>query len=706
MTSQALPGPLGAQIWLEPTDSADRVDALVRTAVDVGLGQLRCFVMWPWIQAHSRSEWDFRLFDDLFASAQAHGLSIKATLTANSGPWWLGTPSALHSYTLILDEAWWPAVEAYVDAVVRRYAEHPALGQWILWNEPMHPVTDGYGNSMRPRESGREWVRFLEEQVEDIDALNERWRTGYGSFADVPLAESVAHPQHANMMWRSFGPELLDARFRAELLHAQLLKIARLVRAADPATPLCINPSATTENHAIGGYRLERLAEIVDVLGASFHAPWHLYFAPPRDSVPLVVAGLSLLQTTAAASTTATAAEVTEVQIGNTFYAGHRAQGITPTGVAATYLSAVLAGAQSVTGWCLNTRSQDFEAGEWGLLEDDDSVGDRALAVRRVHDVLGNLHDEIGEWSPDRPTACVAVSADSQAVEMILASRASNPLAADPHVAARSAALIAIELGRLGVATHQSLISHLEDLPPGPDHLLVASNLIAWETEDAEALVRFAEGGGTLLVDATSGEFNLDAQLHRPWPGVLAARLGLRNHGLRSDPAAATAVGVDLLSHRYAEAAGVRAAVDVADCAWQPITSITFSTDSQPVLWERSWGSGRVIYCAVSLGHSLLATQSGQPLVRAVLDHASQDCPRIAQPLSRDTSVLGVHGPDSSAVALFGPHTEATNPPLVVRVKPGRYRDLWSGRLVDTGPGGLFVGTGNQAIAVLVPAAD
>ncbi len=43
--------------------------------------------MWPWIQPVNADEWDFGLFDSLFEAAAEEGLTIKATLTANSGPW-------------------------------------------------------------------------------------------------------------------------------------------------------------------------------------------------------------------------------------------------------------------------------------------------------------------------------------------------------------------------------------------------------------------------------------------------------------------------------------------------------------------------------------------------------------------------------------------------------------------------------------------
>lgn len=248
---------LGSQIWLERDDPPERVRGLVASAAQIGIGQLRAFLMWPWIQAQSPNEWDFRLFDTLFDAAAERGLRIKATLTANSGPWWLGTPSVLHSDTLVLDKRWWMPISDYIAACVTRYRDHPALGQWILWNEPYNPAVAAGSIGTRPDTSRAEWQEFLRESWHDIAALNTRWRTGYTSFDQVGLAEEIAHPVHRTSFWRSFGPELADAEFRAGQLEAQLSRIAMLVRQSDASTPLCINPTNTFESHALRGYRVE-----------------------------------------------------------------------------------------------------------------------------------------------------------------------------------------------------------------------------------------------------------------------------------------------------------------------------------------------------------------------------------------------------------------------------------------------------------------
>ena len=78
MTNRMAKESLGCQIWLEPSDSAERVDLLFRRGAESGLGWARIFLMWPWLEPVP-GEWNFDLFDHAFASAARHGLKRQIT---------------------------------------------------------------------------------------------------------------------------------------------------------------------------------------------------------------------------------------------------------------------------------------------------------------------------------------------------------------------------------------------------------------------------------------------------------------------------------------------------------------------------------------------------------------------------------------------------------------------------------------------------
>lgn len=688
---------LGIQLWLERDDTAERVDRLIASAAGSGFGQVRIFLLWPWIQAESSSAWDFRLWDAVFDAAERHGVSVKATLTANSGPWWLGTSSVLHSDTLTLDEGWLAPQEAYVAACVARYRDHPALGQWILWNEPGYPYDPVHPQLHRPVGAAETWAEVLRGRYGDIRALNARWRSGYRDFGEVPFVEAVAHPAHMlGSQWISWAPVLDDVALRSRLLRAELARVAAVVRRLDATTPMAANPNQTLSNHAQYGYGLGGLAETVDVLGASFHAPWSFAgFADVDDHTPLVVAGLGLLRNTPGRHSV----EVTEVQTGNTFYAGAHALGVGAAEMAATFLAPLLAGAESVTGWLFNTRHGDFEAGEWGLLDDDDRPGERSQAVGRVRTALGALDSTIGAWRPAPAVGAVLVSERSQAVQFALSLRSETAAGSDAAAAIRGAALATVALARLGVPSE---LVPVESFEPEGSRLVAALHLAAWDRELADALLAAADGGATVLIDATSGEFDGDITLHRPWPGILAESIGARSTGLVTAHDGAP-LEVRRLGSPLGLVAPVAGAMSLDDAAWTAVPELVFAHDSSPVLWRRPWGRGWIYLCRAALAVTVAGDRARREVLDAVLDLASRPIERPVRPLSPLTVAMRVDGERGSAIGVFGPPVlRRRGEPLAMAVPRGAYLDLWSGTRHEVGHSRTLTLDSPDGIALLV----
>lgn len=696
MNSKEVDRRLGIQLWCERDDSPERVDQLVSLAAASGFGQLRIFLMWPWIQEASDSEWNFALWDSVFDAASRHGIKIKATLTANSGPWWLGTPSVLHSHTLSLRPDWIEAQNAYIRASVGRYADHPALGQWILWNEPNYDFN--VQHSGRPFLAREAWTELLSEGYDhDIFLLNRRWRTGYGKFTDVPFVEDIAHPAHAASHWRSWRPMIDDYTLRSQLLEDEVRRVAEVVRELDPHTPLCINPNQTLNNHAQYGYRLERLASSVEVLGASFHAPWSFAdFASVDDHAALVVAGVGLLRNTPGGHAT----EVTEVQTGNTFYAGVNPLGVGTAEIASSFLAPLLAGAESVTGWCFNTRRPDFEAGEWALLNDDDSINDRTKSISHLRSVLGRLDNAIGTWAPPPYDALVMTSERSHAVQFAMSQNTDTPWSRRATAAIHGSSLAVVELNRLGVRAALAELS--APIPPSAT-LLVALDIIAWDEKDADRLLDAAHAGATVLIDGTTGQFDNDIVLHRPWPGRYAQKTGLRSLGLRTSVTGHTSFGVRYNGRDLGVVTGVRAAIEVETDAWSAVEPIVYAHDSLPVVWQRTWGRGRLIYTSASLATSMLEPGSPREVAAAVLAIAADQIDRVVRPLSPATTVLSVVGDTGLAHGVFAPEiSRRRGEPFAVSISPGRYVDLWTDDTHTVSASQILQLRGADGIALLV----
>jgi len=687
---------LGTQLWYEQDATPSRVEELMSQAAAVGFGQVRIFLMWPWIQPRSKDAWDWKLWDEVFDAAAKHGIKVKATLTANSGPWWLGTGSVLHSHTLTLDESWIEPSAQYVLNAVQRYARHPALGQWILWNEPNYPYESQHPELARPVGAHEAWVALLRGSYSDIRELNERWRTGFESFEEVPYYEDLVHPAQRSAHWHSWRPYMDDSRLRATLLENELARIANIVREHDLTTPMCVNPNRTLNNHSFYGLRLDKIAEIVDTLGASFHAPWSFSdFAVVNDHASLVTAGLRLLQNTRGVQK----AEVTEVQTGNTFYAGVNPLGVGPAEIAATYLAPLLAGADSVTGWCFNTRRPDFEAGEWGLLDDNDEIGARAESVIRVEATLAALDKSNPGWQAAPPDCAVIVSPTSQAVQFAMALQTDTPWSTRTDAAVQGAALASIELERLGVSTS---LATLDSDVVNQCELIVVAHCAAWDKSDVARLLSAAERGATVLIDGTSGEFDPDAQLLKPWPGHFAELTGLRSRGLQTSVIGGERYEVAQNGHLLGHVTGVRSDVVVNE-DWQPVSDLVYANDATPLIWEREWGSGRLVYTSASLATSLLEKDLPRTVVTAVLRHASRAISPGVRPLSASTTVNKVESPAGSAWGIFAPEiTRRAGRPFTVSIAPGNYRDLWSNEKHSVTSNRLLTLTGRDGVALLI----
>jgi hypothetical protein len=692
--SPSLPGlqartQLGCQVWLEPDDSAARVDMLFARAAESVIGWVRLFLMWPWIEEQPGA-WNFEVFDRAFDAAVRHDIRIKATLTANSGPWWLGTPSMLHSHTGFLAEDQRAPMERYIRACVTRYANHEGLGQWILWNEPN-------GGGDRTPETLVHWQNWLARHyLGDIGALNYRWRTGYAAFAEVQFPEDIPHPAHRGHFWNSYGPWLLDWQARAAWLNGELAWIKEIVRSIDLHTDLCVNPTEVLSNQALGGTDLEKMGGLVEVIGASYHPAWHFTFADRLEFPALMVAGVRL----EAAQPSVRRVEVTEVQSGNTLNSSNRPANVTPAEVARFYLAGLAAGAESVTGWCLNARSHDFEAGDWGLLDNQDRPSGRSRMLATLRARLDGVYARTGRWAPAPPRAWVGISPAAQAIEAAEARGTTVPgrLA---HDGAHGAALLAVRLQELGIAAAMAPLHALPAAATQRGDLLVLSHVVAWDETATARLLGFAESGGCLLLDATCGRKTPDASLHRPWPGGLAAQIGLSAVDLETRPD-----GYELAL--YGEPAGrwllarLRAELDPA-AGWQAWEELRYAVDGEPCVFERPYGAGRIVFVRGMLGPSQVHTRS-VAAARYILARAGAAARPAIRPAGSHwaTTTIPVAVEQGALTVVLAPELlDRGGRPLRLHAAPGHYVDLWSGSELACGPDGEVALAAEDGIALL-----
>ncbi|MDX6766534.1 MAG: beta-galactosidase [Candidatus Methylacidiphilales bacterium] len=685
--------PLGCQIWVEPGDSPERIDDLVLAARDSGLGSLRIFLLWTWIERR-RDEFDFSLYDPVFDAAAKYGLGIKATLTANSGPWHIGTPGVLHSHTGFLGTDQREPMRRYIERCVTRYRNHPALAQWLLWNEPHGANRD------RTEENALGWREFLRERYQsEIEKLNQRWLTGYSGFESVPWPEDITHPAHRSGAWLPYRAELDEADYRCVRLVNQLRWIAAEVRCHDPVTELCHNPIFNIENQAGGATDLPALASVVDRMGASYHPVfWHSQVRR-LDYASMIAVGVRALATQSEGKPV----ELTEVMSGNAVYTGTQPFGVTASEIVRFYLGALAAGASSVTGWCLNARHRDSEAGEFALLNDQDGASDRSRALARLRAVLAEVHKSTGTWKAHEPDVFLLLSRKAQAIEMLDARGGVQHPGQTAQESARGQWLLSQRLMEMGwVATHGSF-EHVPSPGSAKNKVVLVSHVVAWEKDPITKLLDFAQAGGTVVFDALSGRKDHDSRIHRPWPGALAEATGLSMTGLDSVSGA-----YELTLDGQTAGRGVLTRTQpatVPGSSWRAWEDCRFACDGSPAVLERTFGHGRMVHVRFPLGPSLLAHPDEDRLIRWMMRQliVQPRHPLVPVPGIRGMVTLPVECEDGNLVVVMAPDSrERGGKTLRLRAAgAGVWRDFWSGKEVTVDSWGELALEAPEGVAIL-----
>ncbi|MEM8875915.1 MAG: beta-galactosidase [Planctomycetota bacterium] len=617
---------LGSQIWIEPDATAEQIDTLFAKAATSGLGMARLFLMWNWIEREP-AVWDFGIWDQAFDAAERHDIRIKATLTANSGPWHVGTPAVQHTHTGFLTDDHLAHARTYVEKCVSRFADHPALAQWVLWNEP---VDEAFGGEAYLA-FWRKWLRT--RYANDITALNRRWQCGFDDFAQVPYFAEVAHPAHRRSHWLVHRIGFDELACRADWLVQELRWVVEVVRAHDPSTPLCVNPTAIHANQPAMGTNLSAMTDMVDALGASFHPAWHFTFAPRHDFTALIHACVRHLTHIDGIR----AVEVTELQTGNTYESSNRPCDVTPGEIVRWHLAAFAGGATSVTGWCFNARAQDFEAGDWGLLDDADEPSVRSEAVADLRQRLDRIVAKTGDWTPATPTLWIAVSNASQQRDAVREMNNTSSVAGrkvdDPAHAAAHLATIAAQLGVAASIAQLDVI--LARATKGQTVILPHVSVLT--ADESKALLGLVRSGVHVICDGLTGRYDRDALLHKRWPVGWTDAAGLRCVGLSTNFAHYPLV--DLADRPAGIAAASRAVVDASD-EWERSTDLRFAGDNSPVFLSRELGQGRLTFGRLLLAATLVHDADTHPHFRAWL--AKQLPPADVRPLPAKAGVLAL----------------------------------------------------------------
>ena len=149
----------------------------------------------------------------------------------------------------------------FVEKLAERFAGHPALFLWDLWNEPeltcalARAASESKMTCYCPH-SQAAFRGWLKDKYGTIEALNEGWQRRYLSFDEVEVPRSPRHFQDM-IDWR---------RFFADTLTADLAERVQAVRQYDADTPVMVHtvppPHFNMINACADDYQLAKLCDL------------------------------------------------------------------------------------------------------------------------------------------------------------------------------------------------------------------------------------------------------------------------------------------------------------------------------------------------------------------------------------------------------------------------------------------------------------
>ena len=455
---QALFPVIGAQVFVEPGQTAEKTDGWFRTLEECGMTSCRIRLF---------EAYDPALFDRALDCAQEHNIGVWLTFFPETEKTDIG------GWKFPRDDAQKASFERFVEASVLRYKDHPALRGWVLINEP-----------------------------------------GIGGIPDTPYAKA------AYDKWQAENPDpeytengypvlmtLKESRFIRDFNTDFLSWTASLVRKYDTVHDIHVNPHAVYDNFA--QYNFPEYRKFLTSLGGSAHPAWHFgYFS--REEYTLAM----LLQSEILRSGAGPLPWfMTEIQGGNNTYSGINALCPTPEEIT-KWLWAVI-GCEGKGGifWMLNPRSSGIEAGEWAMVDFQGKPTERLRAAAKVAGVLGS-RPEVFSSAKEVPSGIDIVYVKESAWAEKLMVRADDRLEARrPGAGVKSMAACFRALTERGLNVGiKSFDEYDFSATDYSGKTIILTQQISVPLECRKTLREFVSKGGTLIVEGLTGFF--DGNLH------------------------------------------------------------------------------------------------------------------------------------------------------------------------------------------------
>lgn len=681
---------IGTQYYRAPFPESEYWERDFKKIRESGFNTVQLWVSWGWVEANpDKFIWDE--YDQLVELAAKNKLGVVLSTLAEIHPNWIHrvipgsemidnlghkvvscarrehhfglTPGGCSDHPEV-----WQRMANFIRETGRRYASLDNLRGWDIWNELRWNVhADGLACFCKHTLAAfRKW---LEQRHGSLEALNHAWKRRYASWDDVMPGKLPDRVYTEMMAFQHFITARADAHAAARYdVMREIDKIHPITAHGSRPTPLY--PGVVKEYE----YALDRgndwnIADKLDGVGCSSFPVWERVddadFALRIDMVKSAARGKKVW--------------LSEIQGGRSVV-GFDMQDTLPVTASRQQRwiwNGLACGADTILFWCWRDEIFGRESGGFGI-SGADGFADERLAATKLTGALLEKHAALFDtYTPHKAQAGIFFSPQSYYLAWSQdgnATRIRDGLTSYGRaLSRRSIPLICIEETHLGILDDPEL------------KVLFMPRIIVTDTATENALLRFVERGGTLVVESECGAFN-SAGFYRYPEKRFLARAGIEEAGRRL-----LATNPDPVFHYN----GKDHRPGVAQ--WlTPLKTQTSATETN-LCTVKQHGAGRIIHLASYPGNAWREKWNPdfENLIMAIISDAGITPPAIAETPAADEKnfVYLKSGKTKNGTLLFVFFPEnAKNARIALspEIFPGnKVREIFSGAqvAVDTGGG-------------------
>lgn len=502
----------GTQYYRAPTPESQNWESDLKNMKEMGFSHVKFWVQWRWTH-RDENEFYFEDTDRLMDLAYQNGLKVTLNVIFDVAPKWIldrwpdsvmvmangkevepkvccyrqigGFPGTCYNHSRAYEERM-----KFLAKTVERYATHPAMHMWDVWNEPEQcsPYREPNKETLTCFCSScqQKFKGFLKKKYLTVQNLNTKWGRCYRDFDDIEMPKEPV----------TFADFIDFREFQLDTMTGEANSRLKTVRENDKdhAAYLHVVPNTSSIFNALTGVDDFELAKNCDVFAST-------NFAQPIWSILTLSAGKGKT------------CYNMECHVGAGTTKMHQKQ-VTPKMLQKELLPQIGMGIRGFMFWQYRPEILGLEAPAWGVRKLDGSMGSVGAAAQDFIEKLSPYIQEIMESKPCQPEIAIWKGRKNEIFSFCI----------QENLQGFSKS---IEAYVNAAYDHNFNCSIVDDngIKDGLDgiRLLIMPYCYEADEELIQAVDQFVKKGGMLLCEAHLGGYNADTgrhSYHMPGMGV------------------------------------------------------------------------------------------------------------------------------------------------------------------------------------------